>query len=160
MNSFTSVSPFVFLGLPILVAVVIARQLQARPVRAQNLVVLPLVLAVGLTQQGAALAAMTSAGWFFFGASCVAGGVFGALRARTIRTWTAGDGTVWMSGTATTLALWAGLVGFRVLASVAAHFAGVSLAATAVESVAMLAVTFAVQNVLLYRRARAASAAI
>ena len=152
MQSFTSFNPVLLIGIALLAVVMAARQLQARQLRPARLVLLPGLLLLGLSQQTTALASMNAAGWAFLAVSVAVGGAAGAARAATTRTWTRSDGTTWMQSTRAGLGLWGALIGFRILAGVAAHFAGVSLAATAVESIAMLAVLFAVQNALLFFR--------
>jgi hypothetical protein len=135
-------------------ALLIYRQLTARPVSASGLRIIAILAVVGLLEtsqflQGNQAGAVTYAA---LGGSLVLAAVFGALRASTVRIWLQG-GHAWSKGNWLTASLWvaalAAHLGYDELVA-RGHGAGSVGTATVVL---YLAVSLGVQRVIVQQRA-------
>jgi hypothetical protein len=144
----------IVLGVAVL-ALVIYRQLIARPVNASALRLFVILGAVGVLQ-AAQFLGKNHSGALTYGliaGSLVLAAVFGALRAATVRIWIA-DGQAWSRGNWLTAVLW--------VAAVAAHLGYDALAATghgnrglgSATVVLYLAISLGFQRVIVQQRAR------
>ncbi|MDL4815867.1 hypothetical protein [Actinomadura opuntiae] len=134
-------------------ALVLYRQLRARPVGERRLYTVPAVLAViGVAQGGLLDQAHMGPSVALLAGEAVAAVAFGALRAVTVRLWRAGDGELWRRGTGWTLAAWLVSILSRVGFLAAGHALGLKIGASAF--LVFLALTLIVQNLLVMWRAR------
>jgi hypothetical protein len=144
----------IVLGVAVL-ALLIYRQLTARPVNASALRIFVILAVVGVLQ-AAQFLGKNHAGVLTYGlvaGSLVLAAVFGALRAATVRIWVA-DGQAWSRGNWLTAVLW--------VAAVAAHLGYDALAATgpgnrglgSATVVLYLAISLGCQRVIVQQRAR------
>jgi hypothetical protein len=152
INNLTFDNPATFLLIGGVLIWAIARQLQARQLRPSRLLVVPAICLYLTVQQAPAIAHLDLVGWTFLLVSGVVGVAAGLARGLTTRSWTARDGSTWTQGTYLTLAIWAGVIAFRVTAGVVAHFAGVPAAAMMAEIAVMLTLTFGAQNAVVWLR--------
>jgi hypothetical protein len=132
---------------------VLYRQLQARPLVADRVLVLPAVMIViGAIELGNLKGGISSsdAGWL--GIDLLASVVLGVARAQSVRVY-AHDGVVWRQGSVVTAGLWLVSVLVRIVVALIARHHG---AGKAVDEGLLLSfgVTLAVQYVLLMWRAR------
>ena len=143
----------VILGLAVL-ALLIYRQLAARPVNASALRLIAILVIIGLIQTYQFLSKGHDHPLTFaaLGGSLVLAAIFGALRAGTVRVWLQ-DGQAWSQGNWVTAVLWvASLVahlGYDVLVVPGPGARGLGTATI----VLYLAVTLGFQRVLVLRRA-------
>ena len=143
----------VILGLAVL-ALLIYRQLSARPVNASALRLIAILVVIGLIQTYQFLSKGHNHPLTFaaLGGSLVLAAIFGALRAGTVRVWLQ-DGQPWSQGNLVTAVLWIGSLvahlGYDVLV---VHGPGARGLGTA-TIILYLAVTLGFQRVLVFRRA-------
>jgi hypothetical protein len=143
----------IVLGLAVL-ALLIYRQLAARPVNAAALRLIAILVIIGLIQTYQFLSKGHDHPLTFaaLGGSLVLAAIFGVLRAGTVRVWFQ-DGQAWSQGNWLTAALWiaslAAHLGYDVLV---VHGPGARGLGTA-TIVLYLAVTLGFQRVLVFRRA-------
>ncbi len=143
----------VILGLAVL-ALLIYRQLAARPVNASALRLIAILLIIGLFQTYQFLSKGHDHPLTFaaLGGSLVLAAIFGALRAGTVRVWLQ-DGQAWSQGNWLTAALWiASLIAHLAYDVLVVHGPGARGLGTA-TIVLYLAVTLGFQRVLVFRRA-------
>lgn len=143
----------VILGLAVL-ALLIYRQLAARPVNASALRLIAILLIIGLIQTYQFLSKGHDHPLTFaaLGGSLVLAAIFGALRAGTVRVWLQ-DGQAWSQGNWVTAVLWiASLVAHLGYDVLVVHGPGAQGLGTA-TIVLYLAVTLGFQRVLVFRRA-------
>lgn len=143
----------VILGLAVL-ALLIYRQLAARPVNASALRLIAILLIIGLIQTYQFLSKGHDHPLTFaaLGGSLVLAAIFGALRAGTVRVWV-DDGQPWSQGNWVTAVLWiASLVAHLGYDALVVHGPGARGLGTATV-VLYLAVTLGFQRVLVFRRA-------
>ena len=144
----------IILGLAVL-ALLIYRQLAARPVNASALRLIAILLIIGLFQTYQFLSKGHDHPLTFaaLGGSLVLAAIFGALRAGTVRVWLQ-DGQAWSQGNWLTAALWiASLVAHLGYDVLVVHGPGARGLGTA-TIVLYLAVTLGFQRVLVFRRAQ------
>ena len=144
----------VILGLAVL-ALLIYRQLAARPVNASALRLIAILLIIGLFQTYQFLSKGHDHPLTFaaLGGSLVLAAIFGALRAGTVRVWLQ-DGQAWSQGNWLTATLWiASLVAHLGYDVLLVHGPGARGLGTA-TIVLYLAVTLGFQRVLVLRRAQ------
>jgi hypothetical protein len=143
----------IILGVAVL-ALLIYRQLHARPVNASALRLIAILLIIGLLQTYQFLTKNHAhpVTYAAIGGSLVLAAIFGALRAGTVRLWLQ-DGEVWSKGDWLTAALWlASLVahlGYDVLVARGHGARGLGTATI----VLYLAITLGFQRVLVLQRA-------
>ncbi|MCL2395185.1 MAG: hypothetical protein FWC87_10905 [Acidimicrobiaceae bacterium] len=118
------------LGVVIAVAVaglVIARQVQPRPVSARALLLLPLVLIViGVVEVTRAVPkgqSLTGTEGAWLAADLALGAVFGVARGFTVRLYEQA-GELWRRGTKVTVALWGVTIAARIVISILGHHHG------------------------------------
>ena len=143
----------VILGLAVL-ALLIYRQLAARPVNASALRLIAILVIIGLIQTYQFLSKGHDHPLTFaaLGGSLVLAAIFGALRAGTVRVWLQ-DGQAWSQGNWVTAVLWvASLVAHLGYDVLVVHGPGARGLGTA-TIVLYLAVTLGFQRVLVLRRA-------
>jgi hypothetical protein len=143
----------VILGLAVL-ALLIYRQLAARPVNASALRLIAILAVIGLIQTYQFLSKGHNHPLTFaaLGGSLVLAAIFGALRASTVRVWV-DDGQAWSQGNWLTAVLWiASLVAHLGYDVLVVHGPGARGLGTA-TIVLYLAVTLGFQRVLVFRRA-------
>jgi hypothetical protein len=143
----------VILGLVVL-ALLIYRQLAARPVNASALRLIAILVIIGLFQTYQFLSKGHDHPLTFaaLGGSLVLAAIFGALRAGTVRVWLQ-DGQPWSQGNWVTAVLWvASLVAHLGYDVLVVHGPGARGLGTA-TIVLYLAVTLGFQRVLVFRRA-------
>ena len=143
----------VILGLAVL-ALLIYRQLAARPVNASALRLIAILAVIGLIQTYQFLSKGHNHPLTFaaLGGSLVLAAIFGALRASTVRVWV-DDGQAWSQGNWVTAVLWiASLVAHLGYDVLVVHGPGARGFGTA-TIVLYLAVTLGFQRVLVFRRA-------
>ncbi|HEU5024800.1 MAG TPA: hypothetical protein VFV01_07740 [Spirillospora sp.] len=134
-------------------ALVLYRQLRARPVGERRLYTLPAVLAViGIAQGGLLDDAHAALSVALLAAEAVAAIAFGVLRAVTVRLWREKDGALWRRGTGWTLAAWLVSILSRVGFLAAGHALGLKLGSSVF--LVFLALTLIVQNLLVAWRGR------
>jgi hypothetical protein len=144
----------IILGLAVL-ALLIYRQLAARPVNAAALRFIAVLVIIGLLQTYQFLSKGHDHPLTFaaLGGSLVLAAIFGALRAGTVRVWLQ-DGQAWSQGNWLTAALWivslAAHLGYDLLV---VHGPGARGLGTA-TIVLYLAVSLGFQRVLVFRRAQ------
>lgn len=144
----------VILGLAVL-ALLIYRQLAARPVNSSALRLIAILLIIGLFQTYQFLSKGHDHPLTFaaLAGSLALAAIFGALRARTVRVWLQ-DGQPWSQGNWLTAALWiASLVAHLAYDVLLVHGPGARGLGTA-TIVLYLAVTLGFQRVLVFRRAQ------
>jgi hypothetical protein len=143
----------VILGLAVL-ALLIYRQLAARPVNASALRLIAILVIIGLIQTYQFLSKGHDHPLTFaaLGGSLVLAAIFGALRAGTVRVWV-DDGQAWSQGNWVTAVLWiASLIAHLGYDVLVVHGPGARGLGTA-TIVLYLAVTLGFQRVLVFRRA-------
>jgi hypothetical protein len=143
----------IILGLAVL-ALLIYRQLAARPVNTSALRLIAILVVIGLLQTYQFLSKGHDHPLTFaaLGGSLVLAAIFGALRAGTVRVWLQ-DGQAWSQGNWLTAALWiASLVAHLGYDVLVVHGPGARGLGTA-TIVLYLAVTLGFQRVLVFRRA-------
>jgi len=143
----------VILGLAVL-ALLIYRQLAARPVNSSALRLIAILVIIGLIQTYQFLSKGHDHPLTFaaLGGSLVLAAIFGALRAGTVRVWLQ-DGQAWSQGNWVTAVLWvASLVAHLGYDVLVVHGPGARGLGTA-TIVLYLAVTLGFQRVLVLRRA-------
>jgi hypothetical protein len=160
MNNINLANPVAVLAGLAIAGFVIYRQLQASPLNALRLVALPGLLAYGALQLSPALAGMDLVAGFLGGTGLLAGLAFGAARGFSVRTWTGADGATWTQGTWVTLALWGGLIAFRVGMGFVDHVAGIGGRVLEAELMWTLFATFAAQNAVTWIRATRVSSLV
>jgi len=144
----------IVLGVAVL-ALLIYRQLAARPVNASNLRILAILGVIGVVQTAQFLG-QNHSGALTYGllaGSLVLAAAFGALRAATVRIWIA-SGQAWSRGNWLTACLW--------VAAVAAHLGYDALAAHghgdrglgSATVVLYLAISLGFQRIIVQQRAR------
>ena len=144
----------VILGLAVL-ALLIYRQLAARPVNASAVRLIAILVLIGLFQTYQFLSKGHDHPLTFaaLGGSLVLAAIFGALRAGTVRVWLQ-EGQAWSQGNWVTAVLWiASLVAHLGYDVLVVHGPGARGLGTA-TIVLYLAVTLGFQRVLVFRRAR------
>ena len=144
----------VILGLAVL-ALLIYRQLAARPVNASSLRLIAILVIIGIFQTYQFLSKGHDHPLTFaaLGGSLVLAAIFGALRAGTVRVWLQ-DGQAWSQGNWLTATLWiASLVAHLGYDVLLVHGPGARGLGTA-TIVLYLAVTLGFQRVLVLRRAQ------
>ena len=144
----------IILGLAVL-ALLIYRQLAARPVNSSALRLIAILLIIGLLQTYRFLSQNHAHPLTFaaIGGSLVLAAIFGALRAGTVRVWLQ-DGQAWSQGNWLTATLWiASLVAHLGYDVLLVHGPGARGLGTA-TIVLYLAVTLGFQRVLVLRRAQ------
>jgi hypothetical protein len=143
----------VILGLAVL-ALLIYRQLAARPVNASALRLIAILAVIGLVQTYQFLSKGHDHPLTFaaLGGSLVLAAIFGALRAGTVRVWV-DDGQAWSQGNWVTAVLWiASLIAHLGYDVLVVHGPGAQGLGTA-TIVLYLAVTLGFQRALVFRRA-------
>jgi hypothetical protein len=143
----------IILGLAVL-ALLIYRQVSARPVNASALRLIAILVIIGLLQTYQFLSKGHDHPLTFaaLGGSLVLAAIFGTLRAGTVRVWLQ-DGQAWSQGNWLTAALWiASLVAHLGYDVLLVHGPGARGLGTA-TIVLYLAVTLGFQRVLVFRRA-------
>lgn len=152
MNTATSIAVGV-----LVLGYILFRQVQKRSVNEDNRPVLLLVLfvigAVELVQfvQGHPV---NGTGIAMLLASFVAAGVFGAIRAYTVRLWREG-GTLYRQGNAWTIVLWLVAIGVHFGADVLIDHSGSAKGLSSVALMLYIAVSFGVQRIVVRSRATA-----
>ncbi|QKG21187.1 DUF1453 domain-containing protein [Actinomadura verrucosospora] len=145
----------VLIGLAVL-ALVVYRQLRARPVGERGPYTVPAVLAViGVAQGGLLDDAHPALSVALLAGEAAAAIAFGALRAATVRLWRENDGALWRRGTGWTLAAWLVSILSRVGFLAAGHALGLTVSPSLF--LVFLALTLIVQNLLVARRGRRVS---
>jgi hypothetical protein len=146
-----------YIGYAALVVFAIYRQFATGAVSVKSLVVMPALIAVGASQSfGHPGPDLSPVSLGFLVLNAVVGIAFGLWRGQTFAVWSVG-GVAMRRGTWMTLWNWLGLVGFRVLAAVAAGFAGVASSQMTGDMLVSLFLTFAAQNLVIWMRAQAAA---
>jgi hypothetical protein len=146
-----------YIGYAALVVFAIYRQFATGRVSARNLVVVPVLIGFGAIQSfGHSGPSLSPVSLGFLALNAVVGIAFGLWRGQTFAVWTEG-GVAMRKGTWMTLWNWLGLVGFRVVAAIAAGFAGVAAGQMSGDMLVSLFLTFAAQNLVIWLRAEAAA---
>ena len=139
----------------VVLALVLARQLRARPLAGGRL---PLLLGLaGLAQLAVFLQRdhhVSLAAWAFAAGSLLAAGLLGAVRAVTVRLWHDGS-RVMRQGSWLTAVLWLVSVGLHVAAG--AWLPGLPAGAGSASALLFIGATLGAQQAVLAARARAAS---
>lgn len=150
MNNVTNI------GIAVLVlAFVLARQLQKRSVREDSRPVVLLILVVlGVIELGQFVKAhpVNATGVAMLAASLVVAAVFGVIRARTIRLWRE-DGVLYRQGNALTVVLWLVAIGVHFGADVLIDDSGAAKGLSSAALLLYIAVSFGVQRVVVQSRA-------
>jgi hypothetical protein len=134
-------------------ALVLYRQLRARPLDERRAYAVPLVLAVVALAQGGLIDKVHPAlSVVLLAVEAVAAVGLGVMRAVTVRVWREGDGTLWRRGTAWTLAAWVVSIAVRAAFIGAGSAAGVTFATGGV--LLFLSASLLVQNLVVSVRAR------
>jgi hypothetical protein len=138
---------------------VLVRQVQKRSIKEDSKPVLLLILlAVGLVDfvQFVQAHPVNGTGIAMLVASLVAAGVFGAIRAYTIRLWRE-DGVLYRQGNALTILLWLVAIGVHFGADVLIDHSGSAKGLATTALLLYIAVTFGVQRLVVRSRAVAMS---
>lgn len=146
------------IGIAVLVlALVLYRQVQKRTVREDARPVFLLILLVlGVVDLGSFIRAhpVNSTGITMLAASLVVAGVFGVIRARTVRLWRE-DGVLYRQGNLLTVLLWLVAIGVHFGADVLIDNGGSAKGLSSAALVLYLAVSFGVQKLVVQSRAAA-----
>jgi hypothetical protein len=146
-----------YIGYAALIVFFVYRQFATGKVSTGNLVVIPFLLAFGAVQSfGHSGPVLSPLSVGFLALNAVVGIAFGLWRGQTFAVWNQA-GVTMRKGTWMTLVNWLGLIGVRVLAAVAAGFAGIATGQMTGDMLVSLCLTFAAQNVVIWIRAEAAA---
>lgn len=137
----------------LLIGFVLYRQMSRLPLSPRRLVVLPLILGlIALQQLSRELLTFDVGTVSFLLLSLAISAAAGMWRGTTFRMWN-DAGVVMIKGTALTLLAWGVLIVVRLPFAVAGHAANYSQGLVIGELLLALAVTFAAQNAVIWRRA-------
>jgi hypothetical protein len=154
VNTLTSIA----IGVLVL-GLILFRQVQKRSVREDSRPTLLLVLLViGIVElvQFVQGHPVNATGITMLLASLVAAGVFGAIRAYTVRLWRE-DGTLYRQGNLVTVLLWLVAIGVHFGADVLIDHSGSAKGLSSVSLMLYIAVSFGVQRIIVQTRAAAMS---
>ena len=139
----------------LLLGLILVRQVQKRPVNEDSRPVLLLVLfVIGVVElvQFVGGHPVNGTGIAMLSASLVAAGVFGAIRAYTVRLWRE-NGTLHRQGNALTVALWLVAIGVHFGADVLIDHSGSAGGLASTALMLYIAVSFGVQRIVVRSRA-------
>ncbi len=153
-HSLSASSPVTFFLIAALVVYAVARQLAPSRLDGRRLLMVPALCAFFALQQSTAFSSLDIAGSLVLVVGAATGIAAGALRGLSTRIWVAADGVVWTKGTWFTLATWVGMIAVRILAGVAAHFAGVPQGGMMADVVLLVGLSFGAQNAIVWLRAQ------
>jgi hypothetical protein len=149
-----TVATDIVLGVVVL-ALLIYRQLIARPVSARGLQIVVILALIGVIQTVAFFSKYhsTDGAYAALGGSLVLAAIFGALRARTVRLWVQ-DGQAWQQGNWLTGLLWAvALAAHLGYDALVAHGTAHTPSVGDATVVLYLAVSLGIQRVIVQQRA-------
>jgi hypothetical protein len=135
-----------------LIAFVLYRQMRAQPLRGRRLVLFPAVLGLFAFQQLARQPLEGLGAAAILVLSLAVGAAAGLWRGSTFRLWEEG-GSVFVKGTGMTLVTWGALIAARLPFAVLSYQAKLPQGLVIGELLLALAVTFAAQNAVVWRRA-------